>query len=62
MTNAIILRKIIEVQPYRQSERPNSSGGCIPLVLECGHVTERNFTFSYRVGDDARCFECEEKA
>lgn len=51
-------RTIVEVQPYRLTRLPNASGGCIPLLLDCGHVAEMNFTFSYKVGESVRCFQC----
>lgn len=50
------VRTITAVGEYRQST--TALGGCIPMTLSCGHISEGNFTFSYRVGDPSRCFEC----
>lgn len=59
----IIRRRIVEVKPYRgYSLQPRVYGGCIPLVLDCGHEVEANFTFSYRVGDETRCSACERES
>jgi len=44
------IRQIIEVGP-----EPGR------VVLSCGHVRGFNPIYSYRVGDDARCFACKEE-
>lgn len=53
-------KQIVAVGEYRQSTPINGHcpGGCIPVNLECGHVAELNFTFSYKVGEYVHCFEC----
>lgn len=48
------LRKIVAVDPP-SIERP----ACITyLTLSCGHVSESNGIYSYKVGADCRCFAC----
>jgi hypothetical protein len=56
------IRTIVAVLPYREVNRtPNTSGGCILVVLDCGHERELNFTFSYKVGEACRCYACSQK-
>ncbi len=52
------LQKIVEVQEYRLTRLDHHSGGCTPVILDCGHVRELNPTFHYAIGDDCRCFTC----
>lgn len=56
------LQTITAIEDYRTTRLPNHSGGCIPVVLDCGHTLELNFTFSYRVGEQVRCSTCAKEA
>lgn len=38
------IQKIVQVEPV--------------IVLDCGHKPDLNPIYTYRVGDDCRCFAC----
>lgn len=44
--------------PMRKAVNIERTSTGVLITKDCGHVGEHNQTFSYKVGEDIRCFEC----
>lgn len=51
------VRTITAVGEVRRATAP-TIGDCTPVNLSCGHVSEMNWIFQYKVGAYCRCFQC----